>query len=94
MTRVIVCRSSWRQTDFYHEPAADDPSEPACRFRGRENMSFRTVELDSLGPDAEECSFCAGTAESHGGGTKLAEDLKDPEVGPEDLGLTPVEGKQ
>ena len=78
MSHVVVCRSSWRHTDRYHQPAEDDESEPACRFRDREGMRFRTIDPDALPADAEECRFCSGEAHSAGGqGSKLAAKLAD-----------------
>ena len=90
---VVVCRTRWRHLESWHDPHPDDPTEPACRFTDHEGMTFQRMARAHLPADAERCTFCAGTETNDGGSDEIVSTLKDPDFGPSDLGLTPMEDR-
>ena len=56
-------------------------------------MTFQRMARAHLPADAERCTFCAGTETNDGGSDEIVSTLKDPDFGPSDLGLTPMEDR-
>lgn len=90
MTEVAIRNCRWGSLDVYHE--IDENGDPTCRLRNHD-VTFRTEQLAALDDGIEKCAYCAEEDVDTGSVGSMAEQLKDPEFGPEQLGLSPVEGQ-
>lgn len=63
-----------------------------CQYVGKAKPDvFKKISLDDVPDGARECKACAGTADNERGERdSLAEFIENNNVGPEDVGLSPM----